>query len=124
MTWTVAVLVVTSLLAPHAHGQPQLADPEFERLLGAETLRCVFDPGVSATWDEEGVSSVKQGVDLGTLIFDSIDVVGRTARLIGNAGAEDVGVMTTPVGITLLERTPSGSLNFTTVFATAPDGNP
>ena len=50
-------------------------------------------------------------------MFDSIDTDQKTARLIGNAGAADVTAVVTGVGLTLLEQSPAGSINITTVYA-------
>ena len=62
--------------------------------------------------------SLKQGSfgkDAG-IVFDSIDTQAGTARIIGNASAGDISVVVTPVGLTFIEKTGFGGLNFTTVF--------
>ena len=67
---------------------------------------------------DEGRPSFKQdsfGKDSST-IFDSINAQASTARIIGNAGAGDVSVVVTPVGLTFIEQAGAGGLNFTTVF--------
>jgi len=82
------------------------------------TFRCTFGPGIVANWDE-GVVSISPG-NFGkpdvTLIFDAIDPVARTGRMIGNAGATDLAVISTSVGTTLVEKTGNGGLVLTTIF--------
>jgi len=51
------------------------------------------------------------------LVFDQLDTKKGTGRMIGNVGSENVQVL---VGdgnsIHIIERTPSGNMNITTVF--------
>ena len=61
-----------------------------------------------SVWSKEKESSVA--------IFDNIDIKNGTARLIGNAGAVDVGVFADNSGFTFVERASGGNNIFTTVF--------
>ena len=50
------------------------------------------------------------------LIFDSIDLKNKTARIIGNEGADNVTVLLTLSGITFIEITGADNITITTVF--------
>ena len=87
-------------------------------LFQAQSVRCEWGQGTIVSWDE-GRPVLEQGnfgKDAG-IVFDSIDTQAGTARIIGNAAAGDIRVVVTPVGLTFIEKTGVGGLNFTTVFA-------
>ncbi len=109
---TTGVLI---LLVSTAHAQQ--ADDVFARLLRARSLGCELGSGTQASWDGGRLklqqSTFGQG---GMVTFDSIDAKGGKGRIIGNAGAGDVRVLLTATGLTFVEETASGNLNFTTVF--------
>lgn len=96
---------------------------ELNELMVTRSLKCTFGPGVSAEWDsgELQVERVKWGTTT-PFHFDSIDAAEGSARMIGNAGSEDVRVLPTPNGLTFVEITAVGNLNFTTVFASVRAG--
>ena len=85
-------------------------------LFSARTLTCEWGQGTSAKWTDGGPPSLSQGSFGAGTIFDAIDTEAGTARIIGNAGSGDVNVVVTPVGLTFIEKTGVGGLNFTTVF--------
>ena len=85
-------------------------------LFSARTLTCEWGQGTTANWDDGSQPSLKQGSFGAGTIFDAIDAEAGTARIIGNAGSGDVNVLSTPVGLTFIEQTGFGGLNFTTVF--------
>ena len=91
------------------------ADDPYERLARVKSLKCQFSAGMSGDW-KNGVLEVKKDHLEGSLHFDSIDLKAGRARLIGNIGSNDVGVVTTGGSITFLERTSSGNFVFTSVF--------
>lgn len=96
----------------------EISDASGQDLLQARSIRCEWERGTQAEWDN-GKLSLKQG-SFGkdaTVTFDSINIQKRTARIVGNAGASDVVVIPTADGMTFLERTALGSVNVTTVFA-------
>ena len=94
------------------------ADPAFDALLAARSLKCIFGPAAAADWDsgKPKVTIDRQGADF-ILHFDSIDPDKRTARLIGNRGATDVSFFRTATGLHFLEVTGSGNISVTTAFA-------
>ena len=110
-----AVFILVGLgLTPTA----KAADPTFDALLAARSLKCSFGRGASADWKagRPNVTLDRAGADF-ILHFDSIDPDKRTARLIGNQGATDVSVLRTATGLHFLEVTGSGNINLTTAFA-------
>jgi hypothetical protein len=100
--------------------QAGLVVPVFE----ARSIRCEWGRGTQADWDG-GKLSLEQGTfgRDASLTFDSIDIEKRTARILGNAGASDVVVIPTPVGLTFFEQTALGGVNVTTVFASGVGAN-
>jgi hypothetical protein len=113
MSMSAGVLI---LLVSAAHAQP--ADDEiFTHLLGARSVRCDFETGTHGSWDSGRLKLERAAWGKGnTMTVDSIDIKEGTARLIANVGAGDVRVLMTPTGLTFVEETALGSLNFTTVF--------
>jgi len=77
-----------------------------------KSLKCEFTSGVFHAWGEE----TKINSDKLEMVFDSIDAKARTARIIGNAGAEDVAVILTPDHLSFMEITGAGNINLTTVY--------
>ena len=94
------------------------------RLLQARSIRCEWGQGTQASWqgDKPSLEQGPFGKDP-TVTFDSIDIKKGTARVIGNAGAFDVAVLRTPVGLTFIEqgRELIAGLSFTTVFTSTVD---
>ena len=92
-------------------------------LLPSSIRRKVFaangDQGLRGGW-KDGKPSLEQGTfgDGATVTYDSIDAKAGSARVIGNAGAYDVVVLRTPVGLTFIEQGNEliAGLSFTTVF--------
>ena len=85
-------------------------------LFSARTLTCEWGQGTTAEWTDGGPPSLSQGSFGAGAIFDAIDTEAGTARIIGNSGSGDISVVVTPVGLTFIEKTGVGGLNFTTVF--------
>ena len=113
-----AIILIAIVTATDTFSQETAA---FERLLATSSLRCTFTVGRSVDWDsgKPKVSSDKLGNEL---VFDAINVRAQTARFIGNIGATDVVALITATGLTLIEETPTGNYQFTTVFASYADG--
>lgn len=78
----------------------------------ASALKCDFDSGVFHAWGEK----TQINSDHFSLIYNSINVKSRTARLIGNIGASDIAVVESVGHLTFLEVTPSGNVTVTTVY--------
>lgn len=111
------VLLLTMCITSQAYSE----DNPIERLLRAKSLRCVLNEGYSGIW-EDGNYKIEKGKFSAsekdsTSFYDSINIKAGTARIIGNQGASDVIVLTTPICLTFIEKTPAGSLMIMTVFA-------
>lgn len=98
--------------------RPVGADPveDFKRLVAAKSLRCVFASGSIADWKSGHPEIKADHKGVGVTHFDSIDYKSKTARLIGNLGASDVGAFVTAAGVHFIEQTPVGGLVVTSVF--------
>lgn len=111
------VTLLIILFNYHAYSE----ENAFERLSKAKSLKCYYSEGYTGIWDD-GKLKISKG-QFGTskkessMVFDSIDLKKGTARLIGNQGASDVMVLSTPTGVSFIEKTPAGYLMITTVFA-------
>ena len=98
-------------------------DDMFYKLMTAKTLKFIPQKSCQGDWKKGNLKlSIDNDVtdkEFPQLIFDSIDLKRRTARVISNQGATDAMVILTPTGITFVEQTGFGNLNFTTVFASS-----
>ena len=106
------------LLIPAATAHAQQADEPFARLLGARSIRCELGKGTQASWDGGKLKLESSNFGKGGQVtFDSIDAKAGKARIVANVGAGDVLVLVTIAGLTFVEQTALGNVNFTTVFA-------
>jgi hypothetical protein len=112
-TVTVIGIVILGLLTPAWANEVAAT---YKRLTQSRSLKCVFVEGAQADWSNGRLNISTTKNEEFALHFDSIDAKKGTARLIGNAGAADVATILTAQGLTFIEQTPSGNLNFTTVF--------
>lgn len=82
------------------------------------TFRCTLGPGTSANWDSGSVAIERGNFGKPTVVvtFDSIDLSAGTGRVIGNAGASDLVVLSGSQSFTLVEQTGTGNYVFTTIF--------
>ena len=85
---------------------------------GAElTFRCKFTGGQITNY-ENGSPRTKRVNDFVELVYDQIDKTKGTARLIGNVGVAQVQAIEGNESIHLIETTPFGNMNITTIFFT------
>lgn len=98
------------------YGAAYAAEDTLERLAKAKSLKCQLGRGAVGDW-KTGKLIVREDTFDVTLHFDAINLKARTARVIANAGAEDVSVALTGAGLTFIEETGMGNLAIATVFA-------
>jgi hypothetical protein len=86
----------------------------------AETLsfRCKLANGFNTNFDADKPLSKGIQSDMPELIFDQLDMQKGSGRMIGNAGSSNVSVIQGNRSIHVLEATPTGNLNLTTIFLT------
>lgn len=84
-----------------------------------QSFRCNFSDGFSTNWDSGKPSSVRDG-RMSEMVFDQLDTKKGSGRMIGNAGAETVQVLKGDGSLHIAERTPTGNMNFTTIFYANP----
>jgi hypothetical protein len=102
-------------------GHANAADPAFDRLIGAKTLRCTIGKGAVANYKTWGEIEVANWGKNNTIHFDSINLKKSKARMIGNQGATDVAAFVTAQGVHFVEQTGSGNVHLMTVFAQLAD---
>ncbi len=81
------------------------------------SVRCTFSNGNSASYVGGDVKQSRAQNETLSIVYDQISSRDRTARMIGNSGATDVGAMFTEGGrLHLIELTAVGNLNVMTLF--------
>lgn len=113
------ILAIAIIISPQLIYAQKSEDRIFTKLLNAKSLQCSFIKGYSGVWESGGLD-ISKG-EMPPLIFDSVNLKTSTARLIGNVGGTDVSVTATLKGLTFIEQTTTGNLNFTTVYGDIAD---
>jgi|SRR5438034_4778790 len=113
---TAVAVAVLLLSASDAFAQKTEGNP----LAVIKTLKCRFPVYSVASWKGgEPQAQVKQGQQF-SLEIDEIDAEGGTGRVTGTGGPVHVTALLTVSSLHFMERTVTGTLNITTVFA--PEG--
>ncbi len=100
-----------------AHAQGSAPQPSIGTI---KAFACSFPVYASASWTTPPqVTSQTQDF---TFRIDTIDPKKRQARVVGTGGSALASLLTTPVGVTVIEQTPLGNVNMTTVFAAGQQG--
>lgn len=81
-----------------------------------KTIICKFPNGTTGFVDKNRYDTKLAQDNSMTYTFDSINTTNKSARIIGNMGASDVFVDTSPAGLTFIETTLNGGRIYTTVF--------
>jgi hypothetical protein len=88
-----------------------------------QSFRCNFSSAFNTNFDSGRPQSKIFVSDLGELLFDQLDPINKTGRLIGNAGATDVTILRGNRSIHIIEQTTTGNLNHTTIFEPTKESN-
>ena len=113
-----ALLAVAFLLPSGAVSSQTFPDPAtVESLRSLRSLKCEFPWYASADFDRDAPSvKTASSQDL-QFNIDGIDLREGAARLIGNAGADDLVALAGSQTLTFIERVPTGAVNVTAVYA-------
>jgi len=121
--WVDGMLLTCGCSAPastESDGQTIAAlfatDADREALMSARSFKCTFPLYASTEWKRDRPTVKTDDQDFGFQI-DGIDHSLRTARIIGNAGADDLEVAPGTDTVSFVERVPAGAVNLTTVYA-------
>lgn len=108
-----AMLIVFALYpAIQAEASP------LEDLLKANSIRCDFDKGAAASWDDGDVSvSSSNFGEGGRALYTNLDHENNKAKLSGNNGESELFMLTTAGGINFIESPGFGNMIFTSIFA-------
>ena len=79
------------------------------------SFRCNFTDGQITNFDT-GAPTTKHESKFTEVVYDQIDTVKKSARLIGNVGVAEVQVVEGSQLLHLVEIKSSGNLNLTTIF--------
>ena len=99
--------------------KPAARDP----LFSTKHLACSFPVYAAPVWKDGAAQVVSRAQDF-TFDIDAIDTKKNSAQIVGKGGASaHASTIVTPVGLNVIEATPIGNLNVTTVFvAGGPEG--
>ena len=112
------VTAILLALAPMATAQTTEKNP----LAQVKQLKCRFSVYASGSWTkaQEPQAQVRQPETL-QLEIDDIDTDSGSGRVTGTAGPTEVTALLTISSLHFMERSVTGTLNITTVFAGEPD---
>ena len=118
MIRTAVALCLTLACANAVHAQTTEKNP----LAQVKSLKCRFSIYASGSWSktQEPQAQVRQPEQL-SLEIDEIDTDSGSGRVTGTAGPADVTALLTLSSLHFMERSVTGTLNITTVFAGDPD---
>ncbi|HET9830333.1 MAG TPA: hypothetical protein VFP91_01430 [Vicinamibacterales bacterium] len=113
--------LVTAIVLTAAH-TATAQTTEKNPLAQVKHLKCRFSVYASASWSkaQEPQAQVRQPETL-SLDIDEIDTDSGSGRVTGTAGPADVTALLTISSLHFMERSVTGTLNITTVFAGDPD---
>lgn len=102
---------------------PPPQKPAHDPLFGARHLACSFPVYAAPVWKDGAAQVVSRAQDF-TFDVAAIDTKKNSAQIVGKGGASaHASTIVTPVGLNIIEATPIGNLNVTTVFvAGGPEG--
>jgi hypothetical protein len=109
-----ALAAALTLVASGAFAQSAAQNP----LARVKSLTCTFGPYSVGVWKNGEPQAQIKDARL-SLQIDEIDTDGGTARVTGTSGPVHVTALLTVSSLHLMERSVTGTLNVTTIFAVA-----
>lgn len=100
-------------------GQIVAPERQWRALMATKSLKCTFPWAGFVEWkaDEPKLSYGPQR--LFEFHIDGIDHAKGAARIVGNAGSDDLVALDGKSSVSFVETTPAGAINLTTVYAWA-----
>lgn len=112
-----ALMILSVATSPELSAAQLLAEESAIRALSeARSLKCSFPWYSSVAWDGDEPKFKSAGQEFAFHI-DGIDRAKRSARIIGNAGADDLAATWGADSVSFIEIVPIGAVNLTTVYA-------
>jgi len=108
-------LVLLSGLAAALAGQ-QAGPSANNPFAGVSSLTCSFPVYATANLAGTPPQPIAQKQDF-TFTLDTFDLKKLRARVVGSGGSAPASLLSSPIGVTVIEQTPIGNVNMTTVFA-------
>jgi len=118
MTIRVATLIALALTVP-ADAQRGSAAPQ-DPLASAKSVRCTFPNYAAVKWNGT-TGEVLGGKQDFSFQLDSFDFKRNRAQMVA-AGTIPVTLLTTPMGLHVIEQTLGGNITVTTIFAGTASG--
>src|SRR5436190_16708198 len=113
------VAAAAVLLALSTAGATHAQSTDKNPLAGVKAMKCRFSIYASGAWakqTQEPGAQIRQPETL-TLDIDEIDTDSGSGRVTGTAGPAEVTALLTLSSLHFMERSVTGTLNITTVFA-------
>jgi hypothetical protein len=118
----VALIVLALAGQSSQQASPQTSKPGSQAaevrspLFSARHLSCTFPVYAAPVWKEDAAQVVSKAQDF-SFDIDQIDTKKNSARIVATGGATaHASTVVTPTGVNIIEATPIGNLNVTTVF--------
>lgn len=114
------ILAVVLIAATAPLGAQKKPTAPVSPLAGAAGFRCAFPAFGTARWTGLTAAPLSGTQDF-TFNIDSLDYKKGRARIVA-AGAAWATMVLTGTGINIIEQTPAGNFNMTTIFSTGNEG--
>lgn len=107
---------VVALIGLALAAQPSQQTSVTSPLFSARHVSCSFPVYAAPVWKEDAAQVVSKAQDF-SFDIDQIDTKKNSARIVGTGGATaHASTVVTPTGVNVIEATPMGNLNVTTIF--------
>lgn len=112
---TLTALVISASVSVSAQDQVPVLVEANPRFRDYKTFRCTFTESEGRDYGTTPPKSL-HGESYPEIIVDNIDYAKRSARLIGNVGSGDVGLIDGTLSVTFIEVSDSGNVIIDTIF--------